>query len=306
MKKGETKLAHYVKFMRGTPEAYKNLAVKDNDTLYFISSEKSLDGALYLGSKLISGESEGLTSFTLNDLEDVLISEGLADRSLLIYSDGHWKNVAPDELVFIGASEDARGLAGLVPAAPGKGKTNLFLRSDGTWAEITVESAIVADTNVITIHNTDETILHTDLIQEAIRTEEIAVEKGDIAIIKDLIINDKWQYTSYVYNGENWAAMDGNYSAENVYFDEDFIFTTTFGTVSELTNGSAKKAAAGLNLKQFFASLFAEEKEPVITSPTYSLSASANLAANAEIGNYINGYSWNGTWSPGSYGYGSK
>ena len=57
---------------------------------------------------------------------------------------------------------------------------------------------------------------------------DIAV--GDTAIVKTAIYvdtkddtNSKYSYTGYVYNGSAWTAMDGNYNAENVYFDEDMM-----------------------------------------------------------------------------------
>ena len=46
---------NYVKFMRGTPEAYENLAVKANDTLYFVLNTGDAVGKLYLGETLIAG-----------------------------------------------------------------------------------------------------------------------------------------------------------------------------------------------------------------------------------------------------------
>ena len=58
----------------------------------------------------------------------------------------------------------------------------------------------------------------------------------DVAIVKEAIIAEdllsetgeqKYQYTAYRFDGVNsWVAFDGNYSAKNVIFDEDFIFTT--------------------------------------------------------------------------------
>ena len=51
---------------------------------------------------------------------------------------------------------------------------------------------------------------------------------GDTAVVKALIAgegaNAKYSYTAYVWNSEltgnnKWAAMDGNYRADNVYFD---------------------------------------------------------------------------------------
>ena len=54
--KGEKILANYVKFRRGTLEAFKNLGNRiEQDTLYFIYEEDESTAELYLGSKLISG-----------------------------------------------------------------------------------------------------------------------------------------------------------------------------------------------------------------------------------------------------------
>ena len=59
-------LANYVKFMRGTPEAYARLTKKDTDTLYFISEADASDGLLYLGSKLISGDGDILSNSSID------------------------------------------------------------------------------------------------------------------------------------------------------------------------------------------------------------------------------------------------
>lgn len=129
-------MARYVKFMQGSPKAYKALAKKDGDTLYFIHEQGALDGALYLGSKLIAGE-DNLSSSSIDALADVLISENIEINSILAYDEQEkkWvnKNIFDIFQPFVGATELSSGVAGLVPA-PVKGKTNLFLRSDGTWA----------------------------------------------------------------------------------------------------------------------------------------------------------------------------
>ena len=62
--------ANYVRFFRGSPEAYKNLIKKNSDTLYFIYSSDSDKGSLYLGDRLISGNVSNIT-----DLEDLIITE---------------------------------------------------------------------------------------------------------------------------------------------------------------------------------------------------------------------------------------
>jgi hypothetical protein len=65
-------VANYVKFLRGTPTAYNNLATKDSDTLYFIAEKDATVGKLYLGSVCIAGSlnEEGLVDY-LSELKDV-------------------------------------------------------------------------------------------------------------------------------------------------------------------------------------------------------------------------------------------
>jgi hypothetical protein len=134
-------MARYVKFMRGTADAFVRLTQKDNDTLYFIyENEASGTGLLYLGNKLIAGGGvSDLSTTSIDALKDVLITEGLTDKSLLVYDakESLWVNKTLDEAisVFIGAGSGSNGKAGLVPA-PLAGQTNMFLRSDGTWAAV--------------------------------------------------------------------------------------------------------------------------------------------------------------------------
>jgi hypothetical protein len=47
-------MAHFVKFVRGTPAQYHALIHKDADTLYFIYEADESAADLYLGTKLIA------------------------------------------------------------------------------------------------------------------------------------------------------------------------------------------------------------------------------------------------------------
>lgn len=139
----------YVKFFRGTPEAFKNLAVKNNDTLYFISKTDDSIGQLYLGDKLISDNISSLA-----ELKDIVLTS-LSDKDLLIYNaeQGKWinKSIVDAIGVMLGASEEEQGSNGLVPA-PGKGMQNAFLRGDGNWVEIeAVGSNLIADEKAVSI-----------------------------------------------------------------------------------------------------------------------------------------------------------
>lgn len=86
---------NYVKFQRGTLNAYNRLTNKDKDTLYFIyADEHNQYGSLYLGDKLISGGEISVVSSALNDLTDVTLAN-LSNGQILSYdaSANLWKNL---------------------------------------------------------------------------------------------------------------------------------------------------------------------------------------------------------------------
>ena len=124
---------------------------------------------------------------------------------------------------------------------------------------------------------------------------------GDTAIVKRTIINDKISHTAYVYNGTNWAACDGNYRADNVYFDDDITYTVGIGTLAK-PSGSAKFAAKGKNVEQVFASLMAQEANPNKTNPAVTIGTQKNFGT-FEIGTKKN-LGYGATLSAGSYTYG--
>lgn len=126
-------------------------------------------------------------------------------------------------------------------------------------------------------------------------------KKGDTAIVSKLIVGDKRSYTAYVYNGENWAACDGNYSADNVYFDEDITYTVQFGTLAK-PSGSAKFAATGKNVTQVLSALMAQEANPDKTAPAVSFSDQGGFGT-FEIGTKKN-LTYTAALSAGSYTYG--
>lgn len=288
--------------MRGTSTAFNMLLEgpdrPNDDTLYFISDYDSNNVKLYLGSKLIAGGSyEGTgENFGLNALIDVALSSELKDKQILTYDKNQkcWTNTSLENAleVFSGATKSSSGKSGLVPA-PNLGETDLFLKSDGTWAKINT-----GEKTILTIENESSETMHQDIINEA--TQGILLSVGDIIIIKDIIVNNKWQYTSYIYNGTTWAAMDGNYNAENIYFDEDFIFTEKIGTVNIPSSGSAVVEASGKNLKEFLESLFSKEIEPQVTLP--SISFTLPKETSLEVGSKISPfYSLN--FNKGKYTY---
>lgn len=123
---------------------------------------------------------------------------------------------------------------------------------------------------------------------------------GDTAIVKRTIANDKISYTAYVYDSE-WKAMDGNYRADNVYFDDDITYTVAIGTLAKPA-GSAKFAAKGKNVEDVLKSLMAKEAYPDKTNPAVSFSSQGGFGT-FEIGTKKN-LTYTASLSTGSYTYG--
>lgn len=125
--------------------------------------------------------------------------------------------------------------------------------------------------------------------------------KNDIFVVKTLIAEGKYSFTAYTYDGTNWCAMDGNYNAENIYFDKDFTVTEAIGTIKNLPNGQATLEAAGKNLKEVLAALFAKEQNPTITQP--SVAITANKMKAYEVGTKVTP-DYTATFNSGKYQYG--
>ena len=126
-------------------------------------------------------------------------------------------------------------------------------------------------------------------------------KKGDTAVVIEMIDEVKKSYTAYIYDGENWKAMDGNYRADNVYFDDDITYTVGIGTLAK-PSGSAKFAAKGKNVEQVLSSLMAQEANPSKTNPAVSFSVQDGFGT-FEIGTKKN-LTYTAALSAGSYTYG--
>ena len=129
---------------------------------------------------------------------------------------------------------------------------------------------------------------------------EAELHTGDTAIVKREITTGKTSYTAYVYDG-SWKAMDGNYRADNVYFDDDITYTVAIGTLSK-PSGSAKFAAKGKNVEQVLSSLMAQEANPSKSNPAVSFSSTTGLGT-FEIGT-TKDLTYNVALSAGGYTYG--
>ena len=262
---------NYVKFQRGSESAYlalKNADRLDENTLYFIyKTNNDQVGSLYLGERLISGGDVIRESTNLDDLKDV-VATGAATNSFLVRDGDKWVAKSLDDVI-----------------------------------DLILGNVTLSDTKVYqVVLEIDEA--HQDAIARVVGGE--LPNPGDIAIVKDEFVSGKIEHTAYVYDKdiESWVAMDGNYNANNVYFDEDFVFTKSVGTVAIPSSGNIKVDAAGKNLKEFFAALFAaEEKTNLIQTEPYVSSLTIGGAGSYEVGSVINP-TYSAVFNAGSYKYG--
>ena len=186
-----------------------------------------------------------------------------------------------------------KGEVGIEFLADGKVKVKI---GDGTktWAQLNYFGG--EESKTFQVNSLDE-ITDTDL----------AV--GDTAIVKTAIYtdaeneaNNKYSYTGYVYNGSAWAAMDGNYSADNVYFEDDMLVTKEIGYIT-LTNGQGTIPSKGKNLSEVFEAMFVKEQNPTTTQPSVNLTFSQ--AGAYEVGSVVSP-SYSATFNAGSYTYGPE
>lgn len=127
-------------------------------------------------------------------------------------------------------------------------------------------------------------------------------KKGDMAVVVRTFVEGKKSYTAYIHEGTGFKAMDGNYSANNVYFDKDLTYTANIGVLTVPSTGSGTIQASGKNVKEVLASILAKEKNPSAAAPTVTIGTQTNFGT-FEIGTKKN-LVYGATLSAGSYTYG--
>lgn len=139
----------------------------------------------------------------------------------------------------------------------------------------------------------------TAVITRVLTAASAEPRKDDIFVVKALIADDKYSYTAYVYDGTNWAAMDGNYSAENVYTSDKITLAGNFTAVGNYQKG--KVINEGTSMQSILADMLSQRLQPA--TPTQpAVSVTFNSGAN-EVGTKITP-TYSATLSAGSYTYG--
>lgn len=132
-------------------------------------------------------------------------------------------------------------------------------------------------------------------------TDGKVIANGDSVIVSHVIAEDKVSKTAYEWNGSAWAAFDGNYSADNVYFAKDFEFSEAFGRYKPDGTGMVTVPAAAKNMSGLLDDAFSQEKNPSITQPTANLTVTGAGAKEAGT-NVTIGYT--ASLTAGNYQYG--
>ena len=129
-----------------------------------------------------------------------------------------------------------------------------------------------------------------------------APKKGDVGIVEQTKNGIGEFYTAYIHDGTAFRAMDGNYSAENVYFDKDLKLTEAFGRYEPDASGSVKVPSTGKSVYSLIEDAFSQSKNPTITQPSASVSITAN-SGTFEIGTKKN-LTYSASLNTGAYSYG--
>lgn len=145
-----------------------------------------------------------------------------------------------------------------------------------------------------------------DVIERVLGKLEASAQTDDIFVVKSLISDGKYSYTAFVYNGTAWAAMDGNYNAKNVYFDQNLTFTYQFGKYKPDSSGSVSIPTYddGMSLYDMLMKTHSEEKNPTVDTPSISFTTGNQ---SGEVGSkYTIPTATLKVTDVGSYTYGSK
>ena len=220
-----------------------------------------------------------------------------------------------------------QGEAGLEYRANGSVKLKAGNDKD-LWADLPYVGSDVQNANVFQVELSAGEIDDIAAIEAKVAEENATKQDGDVAIVKALIAEGKYSYTSYVYDkaldieGEastfGWSAMDGNYSAANVFLKDQIVLAGDYGqdsrkdkitSIGNLRIGDT--IAAGTSIQSLFMDMLSQRLQPssTPTAPAASItlytdgSAKKVTAGAVEVGTIISPY-YVASLSAGSYTYG--
>lgn len=156
---------------------------------------------------------------------------------------------------------------------------------DKTWSQLSSGGIMVPAENVVGLTEAIASLSTSYYETNDISNLTGTYVNGDIAVEKkDIDLSGHQQYTAYRWNGETsaWNALDGNYSAENVYFPNNMTMTYQFGKYTVPTAGSYVLSCAGKSVAAVINDAYAQTKSGTVTSPAITLTTTATLTG--EVG----------------------
>ena len=220
-----------------------------------------------------------------------------------------------------------QGEAGLEYLADGSVKIKAG-DNEHLWADLPYIGSDVKAANVFQVELGEGELDDIAAIEAKVAEEGAKKQDGDVAIVKALIAEGKYSYTSYVYDKAldtesedstfGWSAMDGNYSASNVFLKKGITLSGDYGQDSrkdKITSiGNYRigdTIAAGTSLESVFMNMLSKRLQPSATptAPAASItlymdgSTKKSSAGAVEVGTTVNPY-YVASLSAGSYTYG--
>ena len=138
------------------------------------------------------------------------------------------------------------------------------------WGELPYIGSDVKAANVFQVELSADETDDIAAIEAQVATENAEKQDGDVAIVKSTFADGKISYTSYVYDsaldveGEDsshgWSAMDGNYSATNVFLKNKIELAGSFTSVGNYNKG--KTINAGTSLEALLSGMLQQELYP--------------------------------------------
>lgn len=182
-----------------------------------------------------------------------------------------------------------------------KGEMGLEYLADGSikvkagdgeklWGALPYVGGDVKAANVFQVELSANDVDDIAAIEAKVADEGAEKQNGDVAIVKSTFADGKVSYTSYVYDSEldvegdasthGWSAMDGNYSASNVFLKNDLTLAGSFETVGNYSKGDT--ISAGTSLETVLSGMLQQELYPTTNDkPNASISASGG---SGEVG----------------------
>lgn len=158
------------------------------------------------------------------------------------------------------------------------------------WSALSYIGSDVKAANVFQVELEANDLDDIAAIEAQVALENAEKQDGDIAVVKAAIADGKYSYTSYVYeaaldiesenSSHGWSAMDGNYSASNVFLKNKIELAGSFSSVGNYNKG--KTIAAGTSLEALLSGMLQQELYPNANDkPNASISVSGG---SGEVG----------------------